>query len=182
MLKKQSYGYAIDWWCLGAVTYEMLTGLPPFYSNDNNQMYEKILNETLKFPTNLSPIAVNFMSLLLEKDPSHRLGYGINDAQDVKNHIFFEGIDWIKLYNREYPTPFDPSPQDDFDIKNFDTEFTNQSISPQQSFSATFDSDNPFVGFTYTHPNSQYLNDKLCTREPTLTMEEVKEEDSEMKE
>ena len=50
VLRKEPYGFPVDWWCLGAILYEMLVGLPPFYSQDNNEMYEKILNDKLRFP------------------------------------------------------------------------------------------------------------------------------------
>eukprot|EP01135_Chromosphaera_perkinsii_P002157 Nk52_evm91s217 gene=Nk52_evmTU91s217 len=155
MLKKNKYGRAVDWWSLGSVTYEMLTGLPPFYSRDNQEMYHKILHEKLKFPATVSDTAKNFISLLLERDPFKRLGSGPTDAEEVKKHVFFDGIDWQKLYNKEYETPYDPSPNDEMDLKNFDPEFTNQSISPQNLFAKnTFEADTEidatFAGFTYT--------------------------------
>jgi serum/glucocorticoid-regulated kinase 3 len=50
VLRKEAYGFPVDWWCVGSVLYEMLVGLPPFYTNDVQAMYEKILNEKLKFP------------------------------------------------------------------------------------------------------------------------------------
>lgn len=54
ILRKESYGFAVDWWCLGSVLYEMLIGLPPFYSKDMSIMYDKILNEKLRFPPYIS--------------------------------------------------------------------------------------------------------------------------------
>ena len=45
----QAYGRSVDWWCLGAVLYEMLYGLPPFYSRDTSAMYDAIMYKPLQF-------------------------------------------------------------------------------------------------------------------------------------
>ena len=49
MIRKEAYGRSVDWWCLGAVLYEMLYGLPPFYSRDVSVMYDAILHKPLTF-------------------------------------------------------------------------------------------------------------------------------------
>lgn len=49
VIRKEAYGRSVDWWCLGAVLYEMLYGLPPFYSRDTAVMYDAILNKPLHF-------------------------------------------------------------------------------------------------------------------------------------
>ena len=54
MLRKQEYDKSVDWWCLGAVTYEMMYGLPPFYSRDTAEMYDQILHKPLRLRTNIS--------------------------------------------------------------------------------------------------------------------------------
>ena len=57
VLRKQSYDKSVDWWCLGAVTYEMMYGLPPFYSRDTAEMYDNILHKPLRLRTNISKSA-----------------------------------------------------------------------------------------------------------------------------
>ena len=57
VLRKQSYDKSVDWWCLGAVTYEMMYGLPPFYSRDTAEMYDNILHKPLRLRTNISQSA-----------------------------------------------------------------------------------------------------------------------------
>jgi serine/threonine protein kinase len=54
VLKGKGYGKAVDWWSFGSLLYEMLTGLPPFYSQDVQEMYRKIMTEKLKFPPTMS--------------------------------------------------------------------------------------------------------------------------------
>lgn len=87
VLRKQPYGRAVDWWCLGAVLYEMLVGLPPFYSRDCNEMYNRILHDKLRFPPHVSENARSVVAGLLERDPARRLGSGPRDGRDIKEHL-----------------------------------------------------------------------------------------------
>lgn len=58
IILNHQYGKAVDWWCLGAVIYEMLVGLPPFYSKNRNEIFEKILYDDVQFPCHsMSPAA-----------------------------------------------------------------------------------------------------------------------------
>ena len=76
VLRKERYTRAVDWWCLGCVLYEMLCGLPPFYSRDHQKMYNSILNDSLTFPVAVGlPIdAKNVLTGLLDKDSLTRMG------------------------------------------------------------------------------------------------------------
>jgi len=134
VIKKQEYGMAVDWWCLGAVLYEMLVGLvraflfilfyfyflgfpltffvcsqPPYYSRDVNEMYDRILYDKLRFPPHVSEPARSLITELLQRDPKKRLGSGGQDALEIENHPFFQSIDWQKLFSREYKPPFNPN-------------------------------------------------------------------------
>lgn len=108
VLKKHSYGRAVDWWCLGCVTYEMMCGLPPFYSRDCNEMYDRILHDTLSFPEFVPGDARSFLRGLLVRIPDQRLGGSLADDQDVKRHEFFGGLDWAALDGRAIKPPFNP--------------------------------------------------------------------------
>lgn len=55
VLTGQGYGKAVDWWSLGILFYEMISGLPPFYSEDTNLMYQRILQSELVFSPKFSP-------------------------------------------------------------------------------------------------------------------------------
>jgi serum/glucocorticoid-regulated kinase 2 len=84
LLHGQGYTKAVDWWTLGVLLYEMLTGLPPFYDENTNEMYRKILAEPLHFPGPeiVPPAARDLLTKLLDRDASRRLG--TNGASEIK--------------------------------------------------------------------------------------------------
>ena len=73
------HGRSLDFYSLGALLFEMLTGLPPYFSENRDEMYRKILHGNLEYPRYLSPMAKSMIKGLLMKNPEQRLGqtYGI---------------------------------------------------------------------------------------------------------
>lgn len=132
LLRGDGYNKAVDWWTLGVLLYEMLTGLPPFYDENVNDMYRKILSEPLHFPgPEIVPAAAkDLLTRLLNRDPSKRLG--ANGAAEIKGHPFFHAIDWKKLLQRRYEPTFKPNVVDALDTGNIDKIFTDEP--PQDSF------------------------------------------------
>lgn len=108
LLMGNGYNKTVDWWTLGVLLYEMLTGLPPFYDENTNEMYRKILSEPLHFPGPevVPPAAKDLLTKLLNRDPEHRLGAG--GSAEIKAHPFFHAIDWRKLLQRKYEPTFKP--------------------------------------------------------------------------
>lgn len=109
LLLGQGYTKAVDWWTLGVLLYEMLTGLPPFYDENTNEMYRKILQDPLQFPgPEIVPAAAkDLLQRLLDRNPERRLG--ANGAAEIKAHHFFANIDWRKLLQRKYEPSFKPN-------------------------------------------------------------------------
>lgn len=62
LLLGQGYTKNVDWWTLGVLLYEMMTGLPPFYDENTNEMYRKILQDELRFPEDVSPDAQHLLT------------------------------------------------------------------------------------------------------------------------
>jgi serine/threonine protein kinase len=89
--------------------YEMLTGLPPFYCRDRNQLFEKIRRGVLEFPDYLSDPARDILGRLLTRDPNARLGCGPADAREIKAHPFFAGVDWVAMAAKRVPPPLVPA-------------------------------------------------------------------------
>lgn len=126
VLEDNDYGRAVDWWGVGVVMYEMMCGRLPFYSRDHEVLFELILVEEIKFPARLSDVAKSLLGKLLEKDPAKRLGGGEADADEVKDHLFFESINWKDLYSRKVTPPFVPVVKSDKSVEYFDKEFTDE--------------------------------------------------------
>jgi len=158
VLKGQGHGIAVDWWSLGTLIYEMLTGLPPFYSQNINIMYQKILNGELRFPSYVSADAQSLLEGLLTRDVEKRLGSGAEGSADVKKHPFFSSLDWEKLEKKDVEPPFKPKVKSSTDISQIDTAFTQEK--PQDSLveggtlSDTAAKDGNFDGFTFVAPSA----------------------------
>ncbi|TKA72823.1 hypothetical protein B0A49_05290 [Cryomyces minteri] len=154
LLHGSGYTKTVDWWTLGVLLYEMLTGLPPFYDENTNDMYRKILTEPLHFPGPeiVPPAARDLLSKLLDRDANRRLG--VNGAAEIKAHHFFHSIDWRKLLDRKYEPSFKPNVVDERDTANFDREFTSEA--PTDSYvdgpmlSQTMQQQ--FAGWSYNRP------------------------------
>jgi serine/threonine protein kinase len=87
-----------------------------------DKMYEKILRDPLLFPDEVSPSARSILTGLLTRDPAQRLG--VNGADEIRRHPFFEEIDWQRLAQKKIQPPFKPSVSSPVDVSNFDTVFT----------------------------------------------------------
>lgn len=154
--KKTEYGKAIDWWSLGTLMYEMLTGWPPFFDRNIEQMCTKIMKSPLKFPAHfgLSSEVKSLISALLERDPAHRIGSRPDaGVEEIKNHVFFATIDWALLEKRGIKPPFKPRVRSPTDIQNFDREFTKELPDHgflQQDKRLVVSPKNEFQGFSYT--------------------------------
>ncbi|KAI1729789.1 protein kinase domain-containing protein [Ditylenchus destructor] len=160
VIRKKPYDRTVDWWCLGSVLYEMMFGLPPFYSKNQNEMYEKTLNQPLSIPHTASPPARTILSQMLNKDRAERLG-AKTDFDEIRDHIFFITIDWEKLLNREMKPPFVPKVRCETDTVNISREFVD--IEPNQASLAPTNTycnpDNEFPGFTYQQKPMLHLNE-----------------------
>lgn len=160
--KKTEYGKAVDWWSLGTLMYEMLTGWPPFFDRNIEQMCQKIMKAPLKFPSHfgLSAQVKNLIAALLERDPAYRIGCrpGVG-VEDIKRHPFFAEIDWTLLERREIKPPFKPRVRSPTDIQNFDREFTKEAPDHhflQQDTRLAVSPKNEFQGFSYTYRGGSF--------------------------
>jgi serine/threonine protein kinase len=123
---------AVDWWSLGILLYELTIGIPPFYSQNVNEMYRKIQTSPLFFPSSFKHLTLQFkacVSELLDRNPRYRLGGGVDDFEEIKRHPFFIGMDWEALYKKELEPPFKPDVKGgDDDVSLFDKQFTDEKV------------------------------------------------------
>lgn len=165
VLSGESYDYAVDWWSLGAVCYDLLTGSPPFPGHSSKMILNKIKRaKRPDFPFFVTKDAQDIMTKLLRKDPKKRLGY--KDFETIiKKHRFFRKIDWKKLEVRdpELVPPIQPLITDPVLAENFSTSFTGMALSPvDPELTNTAipipakeeDNSQPFKGFSFTASQS----------------------------
>uniref|UniRef100_A0A3Q2ZAS0 protein kinase C n=1 Tax=Kryptolebias marmoratus TaxID=37003 RepID=A0A3Q2ZAS0_KRYMA len=126
VLTDTSYTRAVDWWGLGVLIYEMLVGESPFPGDDEEEVFDSIVNDEVRYPRFLSTEAIGIMRRLLRRNPDRRLGSGEKDAEEVKKQSFFRNMDWEALLQRKVPPPFVPSIGSKEDVSNFDEEFTTE--------------------------------------------------------
>ncbi|KAF8546863.1 Pkinase-domain-containing protein [Imleria badia] len=161
LLESQGYTKTVDWWTLGVLLYEMMTGLPPFYDENVNTMYQRILMDPLVFPPDISGEAKSVMTGLLQRDPTRRLG--ANGGEEIKRHPFFaKYVNWNQLLQKKIQPPFKPSVESVLDVANFDPDFTNEeaqdSVVEDSHLSETVQ--DQFKGFTY-NPANEHLSESV---------------------
>lgn len=127
MLKGQGHGREIDFYNLGALLYEMLTGLPPFYDSNRSRMYRNILQNELFVPNYISKAGKDLIYALLNKNPEQRLGFH-QGTTDIKSHPWFKGISWNKVLNKKAIPPYRPN----FRHSNFDPEYMTMQLSEDE--------------------------------------------------
>uniref|UniRef100_A0A4W3HLA6 protein kinase C n=1 Tax=Callorhinchus milii TaxID=7868 RepID=A0A4W3HLA6_CALMI len=126
VLTETSYTRAVDWWGLGVLIYEMLVGESPFPGDDEEEVFDSIVNDEVRYPRFLSTDAISIMRRLLRRNPERRLGASERDAEDVKKQAFFRHIEWNSLLSKKVKPPFQPIIQGREDVSNFDEEFTSE--------------------------------------------------------
>ena len=125
VILRKGHSHVADWWSLGVLAYEMMTGNLPFHGHDRQATMNLILTAKLIMPPYLSIEAQSLIRSLFRRNPANRLGAGPDGFRNIQNHSFFESIDWNQLYKKEIEPPFIPPIHDDY-AHYFDKEFTNK--------------------------------------------------------
>ena len=107
ILRRDAYDKMVDWWSYGILLFELIVGIVPFYSSSNMKMYQKIKEQKLMFPSYLSEDLEDLIRKLLNRDPTQRLGCN-QDINDIRQHLWFNDMDWIKLKKKEIEPPYRP--------------------------------------------------------------------------
>jgi len=153
VLTGQGYDKLVDWWSLGVLLYEFLAGYSP-YREAKNRVDIKIYKKKLKQDPLISNTAFDLINKLCQPNVRLRLG---KNSKDIKNHKFFESIDWVKLEKKEITPPFKPKIRYQGDVRNFDKMFTDmpitstlgtkeQLLNPSSTIKNT---KNTYIDFTY---------------------------------
>ncbi|XP_077203895.1 ribosomal protein S6 kinase alpha-2 isoform X1 [Paroedura picta] len=149
VVNRRGHTQSADWWSFGVLMFEMLTGSLPFQGKDRKETMALILKAKLGMPQFLSIEAQSLLRALFKRNPSNRLGAGLDGVEEIKRHPFFATIDWNKLYRREIKPPFKPAvgrPEDTF---HFDPEFTSRTPTDSPGLPPSANAHHLFRGFSF---------------------------------
>eukprot|EP01129_Flabellula_baltica_P011194 TRINITY_DN4848_c0_g1_i1.p1 TRINITY_DN4848_c0_g1~~TRINITY_DN4848_c0_g1_i1.p1 ORF type:complete len:795 (+),score=169.87 TRINITY_DN4848_c0_g1_i1:16-2400(+) len=126
MLLKQEYNKSVDFWSMGILLFEMLTGDVPFYHDNIQKMFRMIVKDEIPFPSHIREHRdiVDLISRLLDKKPENRM----QTFEEFQSHPFFASIDWNMLINKQIPPPFVPNVGDHTDARNVAEEILQEEV------------------------------------------------------
>ncbi|CAG5037459.1 unnamed protein product [Parnassius apollo] len=176
VILRQGYGKPVDWWSMGIILYEFLVGCVPFFGDTPEELFAHTVNDDIEWPSEEDfPIAVEARAIiteLLARNPRDRLGTG--GTHQVKEHIYFYGLDWNNLLRRK--AEFIPQLENDEDTSYFDSrcdrynhseadtdEAAEAGEAGDEALFAAFSSTSPQWRRHYSHSHSAVEHDSRST-------------------
>ena len=165
IVRGEPHAKDVDWWSLGILMFEMLAGVPPFYSENVHLMYKLIETAPVRFPATMSPLVTDLVVKLLAREPKQRLGHTAADVEEIKAHPWFgavpnasppmEKLDWVKLEAKQLPAPYKPKVSHEGDISYVDSCFTNEPVVQSKEVVTAEAKAADFGGFSYAKKSAQ---------------------------
>ncbi|KAF7251915.1 Protein kinase C eta type, partial [Varanus komodoensis] len=161
ILQEMLYGPDVDWWAMGVLLYEMLCGHAPFEAENEDDLFEAILNDEIAYPTWLPEDAVEILKAFMTKNPKMRLGSSsMGGERAILLHPYFKDLDWDLLNQRQIEPPFHPriswyfTMKSNEDVSNFDPEFLKEEpiLTPIEDGILAMINQEEFRNFSYTDP------------------------------
>ena len=154
IIQGRGYNEKIDWWSLGVLLYEMLSGDTPFKIS-THRLSLKAYQTPVKIYSCFSPNAVDLLKKLLVFSPNKRIDY-----KGIIRHCFFKDIKWEDYYNKTIKPPFIPmlKGKDDlsyFTYGNSDLNNSNKEYESDSDYSEIYKEEYP--GFTYVGSDSSKI-------------------------
>ena len=149
VIYKKGYDKGVDWWSLGCILYEFLTGYLPFYIPKGGKISYKTFEGPVKFPKNMEKDDIDLISKLLINNPNQRLGNGPRDAESIKEHPYFKDVDWEKYSKKEVVPPFIPKLKNETDLRYFDKAFTDENVNTPKQNVPRSRVQSDYFGFTF---------------------------------
>lgn len=169
---RQNHGVAVDYFALGVLAYEFMTGHRPYQGKSRKEIRDLVLARQVQLtraeiPQGWSFEAADFINKLIQRKPLNRLG--LNGPQEIKAHPWLQSFPWSKLYAKELPAPFLPSrTEDNFDArlhlnndpwKDADSEAMQQGLALLRQL----ETQNLFAGYFYDVDQKQSVSSSLST-------------------
>jgi protein kinase A len=159
VIAQTRYNKSVDWYSLGVLIFEMLSGYPPYHSSKEEnpvQLYERI-NRGLSFvqwPAGFSHDAIDIVCRLMEPDASKRIGNMRHGTADVFAHLWFREVDWQKLERKDITAPYIPRVVGEGDASAFEQYREDREAVAQYGQPGEDKHGYRFEGFDYTSPDS----------------------------
>ena len=152
IISGRGYSYAVDWWSLGILMYEMLVGRVPFDGKNKQERIYKVTRSKVTYPDSLSVESTSLLKGLMNPNPVDRLGAGKVGAEEIKQHRFFASINWEDLFKKKISPPFKPTISEDATY-NFDSVFTSEPVVDEPVSPPDAQAEFFFRGFSYVSPS-----------------------------
>ena len=182
ILEAKGHRKQADWWSVGVLIFEMLTGQLPFRGKNKPAIQKAICGAKLKMPTFLPSDATSLIKSLLERNQDRRLGAGPQGTENVKGHKFFASVNWSKIEVRGVAPPFRPTVEGEMCVACFDEQWTKKEAVDSAAGTPGSDDRNVFQGFSFTAPSLMLEADvalaHAAVREKRAEMERMIREES----
>ncbi|EGV64113.1 Serine/threonine kinase [Yamadazyma tenuis] len=122
----KEYTRSVDWWAFGVLLFQMLLCQSPFKGDDEDEIFNAIEHDDVKYPISMPRQTVLILQALLTKDPSMRLGSSERDALEIMEHPYFADVNFDDILSCNIQPPYLPELTSEHDYSNFDKEFTSE--------------------------------------------------------
>ena len=156
----KSHSIDSDYYCLGIMAYEFMKGVRPFMCKSNAELKKKVMESDvvinkLELPEGWGIEAGDFINRLIKRKQNERLGHGGDN--EVKNHLWFKGFRWDKLYRMELKSPFIP-PEEEIENNIYIPPIDNEQMKRYKKIMNTKEYKIAFKNFLFFNLYDENLN------------------------
>lgn len=182
VLLSEKYSYEVDYWSFGTILYEMIDGYPPFYDDNQENMYMRILSAPLEFHRPyFDSLSKDLLRGLLQRNPAYRLGSGPDGQRAIRSHRYFAPLDWSSVYDKRYRPSHVPDLKTTADCSHFDPDYVQQSprLSAQPSVNNSSFITSAFEGYSYINDMESTATSSSIMSFSSVSYMSIEEEEEE---